>query len=176
MTGPLGPLPDFERPPVVEVAFAASVEPLPVSLIELSAFAEKKQSALTPVPCELWYISVIEPGGLWSRPGQLDKTIRLVNGPGEFLPEPEDGQLATQFRIRHDERDVGRLYVNVTSARRPSGTQPVIQLTMTARGAPLRPDRQGMVDFFRLAHEWIVRGFAAVTTDSAQVNLWGRRQ
>ena len=70
MTGPLGPLLDFERPPVVEVVSAVSVEHLPVSLIELSAFADKEQSALTPVPCGLWYINVIEPGGLWSRPGQ----------------------------------------------------------------------------------------------------------
>ena len=274
MTRPLGALPDFERPPVVEVVFAVAVEPLPVSLIDLSAFAleafgtefplhheqppmrmaresfdervtelspalallsgqapmrlwlqsadqdrliqlqrdylacnwqksggerpyprystiesflletwdkmaafaETKHATLAPVQCELWYVNRIEPGDLWIRPGQLDQTIALLNSPQDFLPEPEHGQLAMRFRIREDERDVGRLYVNATSPIGPADMKPVIQLTMTARGAPLRPGRQGMVAFFQLAHEWIVRGFAAVTTEAAQASLWGRTQ
>lgn len=267
-------LPDFDRPPVVEVVFAAAFEPLPASVIDLSAFALERfgeefpirqeqppvqmtresfdslipqlgpslallaghppirlwlqssdqtrlvqlqrdylavnwqkaggerpypryeaiesffldtwdkttdfagarSASLNPVQCELTYINQVEPGELLSRHGQLSRVLRVVADPVEFLPEPEAGQVALRFRIHHDDRDVGRLYVNGVSALRPSDMAPVIQLTMTARGAPLAPGRGGMIGFFRLAHEWIVRGFAAVTTDAAQASLWGRRQ
>ena len=64
----------------------------------------------------------------------------------------------------------------MSSGTRPaaSGSQPIIQLNMTARGKPWAEGREGLVSFFRLAHEWIVNGFAAVTTDEAQHELWGK--
>lgn len=274
MTMADGALPDFDRPPVIEVVFAVAIDPLPLSVMDLSVFAlerfggefpirqeqpplrmtresfdspipqlgpslallagqppvrlwlqsadqtrliqlqrdylaanwqkaggarpypryesvesffsdtwdttaefaHTKGTALNPVQCELTYINQIEPGEMWSRHGQLSRVLRLVADPVEFLPEPEDGQLAVRYRMQHEGRDVGRLYVNGVSAFRPADMTPVIQLTMTARGAPLAPGKDGMISFFRLAHEWIVRGFAAVTTDAAQANLWGRRQ
>lgn len=125
--------------------------------------------------CELTYVNHILPGDLWKRHGELGKVIRLVGDTDGVLPEAEDGQFAFRYRIRHDERDVGRLYVQGSPALRPEDRSPVIQLNMIARGAPLGEGREGMFTFFRLAHEWIVRGFAAVTTDDAQDVLWGRQ-
>lgn len=266
-------LPDYVRPPVVEVVFAASLRPLPISLVDLARFGWERLgdsfpirqeqppmpvaietfddatrnlaptlALLTGVPpvrlwfqsedktrlvqvqrdwlacnwqglsgdgtypryesieslfletfdsfadyaaqlgygqvgtaqCELSYINHIAPGELWERHGQLSKVVRLASDTDDFLPEPEDGQLVFRYRIPYEGKDVGRLYVQVTPGLRPLDRSPLIQLNMVARGAPLREGREGMVSFFRLAHEWIVRGFAAVTTEAAQDILWER--
>jgi uncharacterized protein (TIGR04255 family) len=124
--------------------------------------------------CELTYINHILAGDLWQHPGQLDKVIRLVGNTGSFLSEPEDGQFTFRYRLRHEERDVGRLYVQAAPALTRADRSPVIQLQLVARGAPLGEGRQGVREFFRLAHQWVVNGFAAVTTDEAQNILWGR--
>ncbi|HUE08033.1 MAG TPA: hypothetical protein VMP41_11445, partial [Acidimicrobiales bacterium] len=51
--------------------------------------------------------------------------------------------------------------------------QPVIALTLLARGAPRTTDATGVVEFLRLGHEWIVRGFADLTT-AAMHDEWER--
>lgn len=124
--------------------------------------------------CELTYINHITPGNLWERHGQTSDVIRLAGIAGEILPEPEDTQLAFRYRIRHENRDIGRLHVQVLPAFRREDLSPLIQLNMIARGTPIGQGREGMVSFFQLAHEWIVNGFAATTTESAQRDLWRR--
>lgn len=124
--------------------------------------------------CELTYVNHITPGNLWERHGQVSDVIRLAGIAGDFLPEPEDAQLAFRYRIRHEDRDIGRLHVQVQPAFRREDLSPLIQLNMIARGTPIEPGREGMVSFFQLAHKWIVNGFAATTTDLAQRDLWRR--
>lgn len=268
------PLPDYDRPPLVEVVFAASVEPLSLPIMELSAlaleefgdefpirqeqppmrmaresfdnpipqlgptlallagqppirlwlqsedqtrllqlqkdwlacnwqkgngplpypryeaiesffldtwdrvdrFASTRGGGLVPTQCELSYINLISPGELWSRHGEMHKILGLVGEPAGYLPEPEDGQVAFRFRMKDGDMDLGRLHVRAVSAFRPADRVPVIQLTMTARGAPPGTGREDMRSFFRMAHEWIVEGFAAVTTEAAQDTLWGRKR
>jgi uncharacterized protein (TIGR04255 family) len=140
-----------------------------------SAFvAQLNDEALTPQHCELSYINHITPDGLWERHGELQKIVRLAGTAGNFLSEPEDGQVSFRYRISHGGTDIGRLYVHAAPGQRQADRKAVIQLTLTARGAPLSQDREGMLRFFRIAHEWIVNSFAAVTTDEAQDSLWGR--
>lgn len=129
----------------------------------------------TPNQCELTYINHILPGPLWDRYGQISKVIRLAGDADSFLPEPEDGQVVFRYRIPFEGRPVGRLYVQATPALRSEDSSPLIQLQIIARGAPIGEGRSGVIAFFRLAHEWIVRGFAAVTTDAAQAALWERQ-
>jgi uncharacterized protein (TIGR04255 family) len=143
----------------------------------LSEFVESLgQGPLTASQCELTYVNHITPGELWSRHGEMSKVIRLAGQAGAFLPEPEDGHLVFRYRMSFEDRDAGRLYVQATPAVRPEDPSPVIQLQLVARGAPLEEGRDGMVAFFRLAHKWIVEGFAAVTTDESQISLWERKQ
>jgi uncharacterized protein (TIGR04255 family) len=266
------PLPEYDRPPVVEVVFATAVEPTPLSVVDLARFglerlgerfpghqeqppmqmatesfdgtvqnlaptlalltgappirlwfqSEDKTrlvqlqrdwlaynwqriSADGPYPryeiieeqfletwnsfsefvgeinsrplkarqCELSYINHIDPNELWQRPGQFGRVIQLMGSAGSFLPEPEDGQIILRHRIQHDGSDVGRLYIQATTGQQRADLSPVIQLQMTARGAPLGDGREGIIEFFRLAHQWIVNGFAAITTAEAQ-QMWGR--
>jgi len=138
------------------------------------ALARARGGVLVVQQCELSYVNQILPGETWDRHGQMARVIQLASDARAPLPEAEDGQLAFRYRIEHEGRPVGRLYVTATTGFRPLDMTPTIQLTLSARGAPLSADREGMLGFFRLAHRWIVHGFAAVTTDEAQDTLWGR--
>ncbi len=124
--------------------------------------------------CELSYINHIDPGVIWERPGQIHKLIRLTGEAGSFLPEPEDGQFVFRYRMTREGKFVGRLIVNAIPGIRRTDQKSVIQLSLTARGIPIGNGREGVALFFRLAHEWIVKGFAAVTTEEAQDQLWRR--
>jgi uncharacterized protein (TIGR04255 family) len=140
-----------------------------------STFVNQHSSeVLTPQHSELSYINHITPDGVWERPGELHRVLRLAGNADRFLPEAEDGQFSFRYRISHEGADIGRLYVSAAPGQRQVDRKPVIQLTLTARGGPLTPDRDGMLGFPRLAHEWMVNSFAAVTTSQAQELLWGR--
>jgi uncharacterized protein (TIGR04255 family) len=132
-----------------------------------------------PVPvasqCELSYINQIVPEGIWDNLGQVDRIVRSVTRAGEYLPEPEDIQTANRYRIKRDGKDIGRLYVAGTPVVNQGDPTEKFQLQLVARGAPLGEGEAGMLDFFDLAHEWIVNGFAAVTTEAAQNELWERK-
>jgi len=132
--------------------------------------------ALKATMCELTYINHINPGDVWTKNGELSKVIRLAGRTTDFLPDPEDGQLAFRYRISLDGQSVGWLRVQVTQGFRLEDHSPIIQLQLVAQGAPLGEGRDGMLRFFRLAHEWIVNGFAAVTTETAQDLLWERKR
>lgn len=138
--------------------------------------ANKRSEAPRPLQCELTYVNHIGVGSTWSGHGEMNKVISLVSEAHGFLPMPEDGQISTRYRISDRGQDaVGRLYVTAAPGVRAGDESPVIQLTLTARGAPLSDGKDGMMKFFKLAHEWIVRGFAAVTTEEAQ-REWERIQ
>ena len=44
----------------------------------------------------------------------------------------------------------------------------------TARGQTVDKGKKQMWNWFDLAHEWIVRGFADLTTEKIQQNIWRR--
>ena len=58
----------------------------------------------------------------------------------------------------------GRLYVTVQPVVRKDDRRPVLQLTLTARGRPDSASTEDVLRWFDLGHEWIVRGFADLTT------------
>jgi uncharacterized protein (TIGR04255 family) len=156
----------YPRYPVTEEFFLDTLD-------AFSDFAIRRGDNLAVNQCELSYINHITTGEVWERHGEIDKVIRLAGSTGDFLPEPEDAQIAFRYRIPFAGKDIGRLYVQATPGVKSDGSL-VIQLNMVARGRPTVDGRDGIVGFFRLAHDWIVRGFAAVTTDTAQRELWRR--
>lgn len=71
----------------------------------------------------------------------------------------------------------GRLHVTLRQMRRIQDGREVLALDLTARGFPAGPEasgRESMLSWFDVAREWIVRGFADLTTLEAQKDLWGR--
>jgi uncharacterized protein (TIGR04255 family) len=123
--------------------------------------------------CELTYINHVQVDNVWSRHGQLKNVLRTVQSVDDYLPEPEDTQITTRYRMETDGGTPGRLYVNAVPGFRQADKTPMILLTLTARGAPgNRSDKTGALGFFRSAHKWIVEGFTSTTTDDAHLS-WG---
>jgi hypothetical protein len=70
---------------------------------------------------------------------------------------------------------VGRLHSVTTPRYRVDTMEPVYVLEMVARGQPLGPGLDGAVALLDLGHEYIVRGFADLTTRRMH-EVWGRRK
>ena len=133
--------------------------------------------ALSVSQCELTYVNHIEQSEAWKRHGQVEQVFRnwIPLPGGVFLPEPEDAFLQWRFRIRRkDDKAAGRLHVVAQPSWLVGSMNPVWLMNLTARGRPLGSGTGGAFAFFDLAREWIVRGFADLTTDGMH-RRWRRR-
>ena len=54
--------------------------------------------------------------------------------------------------------------------------QPIILLDLTVRGIGKDKSIEGMWDWFDLAREWIVCGFADLTGERVQTEVWKRKR
>jgi len=88
-----------------------------------------------------------------------------------FLPAPQSAALRLQFALPGGK---GRLHVTLNHGRRRDEGKSVLVLDLTARG-PARSDLADMDDWFSTAHEWIVRGFADLTSAAAH-QTWERQR
>ncbi len=124
--------------------------------------------------CEVLYVNNIEYGKGWNGFGELDKVIATLttqkpkNG---FLPHPERVSMQVTYRL---EEDAGRLYVEFVPVIRARDGQEVLQMTLTARGAPRSSSDEDVFAWLDLGRKWIVRGFADFTTETMH-SVWGRQ-
>jgi len=129
-----------------------------------------------PNQCEVTYVNIV---GSDSGSPDLFKILAVLRGDGyaeEFLPDAEDVRLALRFRILGDDQSpLGRLHIAVEPAVRRSSGEMVYRLTLTARGGPLGTGLDGALRFLDLGREWVVRGFASITTPKMH-ELWRRRK
>ncbi len=126
--------------------------------------------------CEVTYTNHLPVGSGWDQQGHLDKVVTVWKSEtsDDFLPTPEAASLAVRYIIPGaDGAPAGRLYVDLQPAFRKPDFDPVLILTLTARGAPLGEGRAGIMKFFDLGREWIVRGFTSITTDEMH-DIWRR--
>jgi uncharacterized protein (TIGR04255 family) len=124
-----------------------------------------------PQRYELTYINHIEPKGDYFAEA-LETKVKLfqwsaIKGEAKFLTAPTAVSAAWTFQLP-DQRGVAQ--ANLTQATRADGRS-VLVLGMSC-GGPASA-RYSLDEWFATAHEWIVRGFADLTTDSAQ-SEWGR--
>jgi uncharacterized protein (TIGR04255 family) len=126
--------------------------------------------------CELTYVNRIFPAsGTWNDLGEAAGAIALLSrSAGGFLGPPEEVEATARYVISVDDKPVGRLHVSLEPRRLLKTGEPLLNLQLTARGAPLSSGTQGATEFFRLAREWIVRGFVDVTTPEMH-KTWGMR-
>ena len=160
---------DYVRYPQVRERFVKSFE-------RFEAFVESEGLGhITPDQCEVTYTNQMVQGDGWESQGSLDRVFAFwrKNDTG-FLPEPENASAAIRYVIPGaDGKPIGRLHVDLQPAFRKSDFMPMLILNLTARGAPLEPGRSGVLGFFDLGREWIVRGFAAMTTKEMH-STWRR--
>jgi uncharacterized protein (TIGR04255 family) len=120
-----------------------------------------------PNQCEVTYINqidVVNPDE-WGRPGRW---LRLWNDEQEGS---EIARFTTQHLIRNE---TNQPYARLTTSVEPGqvGEKPVLQLSLSARGRPPTADARGVLAFFDMGRERIVRRFAAITSDIAH-EVWG---
>jgi uncharacterized protein (TIGR04255 family) len=137
---------------------------------------DENLGTLTVNQCELTYVNHISTAGSWERHGQLHQVLRNwrpLEGT-ELLPEPEDIGLNIRFAIPGEPgAKIGRLNVSVQPAWRTSDRSPALVMNLTARGEPLGEGMPGAFRFFDLARNWIVKGFADLTTEEMH-RAWNR--
>jgi hypothetical protein len=109
-------------------------------------------------------------------PGELDQMFGLVGVPTNdpFLPAPEALQFNARYLIREQTEPVARLYVAAASAFRRDGGEPIIVLTLTAKGPPTGGGLDDVLRFLDTMRVWIVKGFTNLTTPRMH-QAWGRR-
>ena len=122
---------------------------------------------LSPVQCEVTYVNVILSEGVWDSHSDLGKIIpsatpRLTEG---FLPPPEQVRYASQYIIS-GEGGVprGRLYVSAEPGYLLDDERLMYLMKLTVRGAPQGHGSDGIIETMDLGHEWIVQGFATLTS------------
>lgn len=131
----------------------------------------------SPVPavnfCELSYINEIAvPGVKTAQPHpDLSTILDVVNTlkGRDFLPQAEDAQFQARWRIPAkqlpDGAPIGRLYLAVTPAFRADTQLPIYGLNLTSRVVPPPAADFGLaLEILDIGHDWIVRGFADLTT------------
>ena len=122
--------------------------------------------------CEVSYINHIVIGEGLASFAEADKAISAIPSQrGPFLPQPE----MTSFEIRYRMPGAGRLRVQMQPGIRQKDAREIVQLTLTARGRPQSSDLVASLDWFDMGHEWIVRGFADITTPVMH-SIWRRTE
>lgn len=138
---------------------------------------EQKLGDVEPQQCDITYVNHVPVGEHVRTAGDLQEVVVPWSWPNTgFLPKPDHARFSVQFVIRDDAgRFAGRLTAEVKPAYRRTDRSGVIVLSMTARGKPIGSGLGGALAFFDLGREWIVRGFAELTTPKMH-RLWGRTE
>ena len=110
--------------------------------------------------CELTYVNHIRKGRAWESMADLSDvftTFQWQTRAG-FLPDPDNIRWLMQFSLPDK---MGRLHVEVFRVLLPPDNAQAIRFALTARGRPPGDLDQSRIDqWFELAREWIVKGFA----------------
>ena len=144
---------------------------------QLDALTDELQlGTIKPVEYELTYINLIPKGQGWESIDDLPRVIRDFTWQKEkhhFLPNPANVAWQVRFPLPDGK---GWLNVKLNQATRKVDGLPVLILELAAKG--LGEDSSGRVmrNWFDLAHEWIVRGFADLTTKEIQEAIWKRER
>lgn len=141
--------------------------------LRFCSFLEKERLEQPRVDqCEVTYVNHILYGAGWNSFGELDKVVSLWSGQssGDFLRAPEKVSVNVQY-IMPEGR--GRLYVSLQPVIRKKDAKEVLQLNLTARGAPLSSQTDDVFRWLDLGREWVVKGFTDFTTPEMH-RLWGR--
>lgn len=137
----------------------------------------EKLGEIMPTQCELTYVNHMPAGQGWARLGEAERVVTVWKNAysDSYLSMPEDQAFAMRYRM-HDANGtaLGRLHIALHPAIRAADGTSILAMNMTARGEPKPADLEGSLKLFDAEHEWIVRGFASVTTPQMH-EIWGRR-
>ena len=130
--------------------------------------------SIEPLQYELTYVNHILSGEGWntiSEVGQIFPDSAWRAGTDRFLSTPETISWRSSFVLPDQ---VGRLHVSIRNGNRKQDNRSVVVCELTARGMSNDTSRDAMWQWFDLAREWIVRGFADLAGAEIQSRRWGR--
>jgi len=163
---------EYPRFEAVEAGFLSAFETLGAFL------ARNDLDEPNITQCEVTYVNHILPAeDVWHTHAEAGRAVTLVSETNRFffLPTAEDIRASARFLIRApDENVAGRLHIELEPRYFVEDDTPLLLLKLTARGAPLGKGLEGARDFFAIGREWIVRGFADITSPEMH-RIWGRR-
>lgn len=141
-------------------------------------FVEANQlGEVVPDQCEVTYVNHVKPGSIWKEHGEVGKVVMPWSGQhsDDFLLLEEDVTLTARYIIPGEQGEpIGRLSVTVQPAYVSDMEEPVLQMTLIARGRPMGEGMGGVLRFLDLGRDWVVRGFASLTTRLMH-QIWERR-
>ena len=138
----------------------------------------EKLGSIEPDQSELSYVNHILRGEGWDTPSDLHKLVKFWQSQdkhGGYLPQPETAQLAIQYVMPFTEEKLGRLHINMEMGQRVDDGRRLVRLSLVGRGEPIGEGVAGAMALLDQAHEWIVQGFASITT-SEMHQRWERVQ
>lgn len=128
---------------------------------------DHKLTDLIPNQCEVTYVNLIEASEDMPSRTEANKLLTVFHSDysDDYLSEPEDVRLALRYRIHDIEGNpVGRLHILLDPTYYPNRQTLLYRLTIVARGKPLGEGIEGVLGFFDLGRDSIVRGFTSITT------------
>lgn len=137
---------------------------------------ELQLGPVIPRQYEMTYVNVIPQGEGWDTGGDIGQVFRdfcWKQDGQRFLPYPDGVDWRTSFPLPNN---AGRLRMHIQSGIRRTDNRPVFRFELTARGIGSDTALEKMPEWFTLAHEWIVRGFADSTTAQIQHDIWRLKQ
>ena len=129
---------------------------------------------IEPLQYELTYVNHILRGHGWNALTEIGKVFpdfAWRHDQKRFLKNLEGVNWHSTFRLPNG---AGRLHSRIRHGIRKHDRHPILLLEFTCRGIGESTTTDAMWQWFDLAHEWIVRGFADLTADEVQKSIWGR--
>jgi uncharacterized protein (TIGR04255 family) len=122
---------------------------------------------------ELSYINHIPQGDGWHSIDQIESLLPDLcwRTHERFLSSPN--RLGWTLSIPLPE-EKGELNVKLNQAMRKKDNVPIFILDLTARGPVREQLRESLWEWFEVAHQWIVFGFADLTSREVQDSIWKR--
>lgn len=155
---------EYPRYPVLKDSFRDDLERLVVYLDRTGL------GRFEPGVCEVTYINHVELG---PDVGLGDVLQALARDDGGFPSPLEAASLSARLPIVHKGNRVGVLTVNAASATRTDDSADLLSLQVTARGPVADASIEGVLAFFDIGRDWVVRCFGSLTTE-AMHRRWGR--
>ncbi len=123
--------------------------------------------------CELTYVNHIPKDSCWSEPSDIPGIFNFLDEDTAFGSLPSATDLVC--RLRYDlPNSQDQLHVSLVQAIRAQDEKEILRFDLTVRGPIEHAEKGEVTQWFDKAREWIVNGFADLTSKDAH-NYWRRR-
>ncbi len=139
--------------------------------------AEETLGTVKPTQCEVTYVNALQPvKGIWEDHADISAIIRPWSSTSVGdLVKPEEAQFNVSYVLMQAQEPIGRLRITLQPAFSLEDQVPIYLLNLSTRGNPLGEGFDGVMNFFDLGHETIVRAFEKITSDELHV-VWGKNE